>query len=143
MSYFPNDIPDPNPTIDDAPFWQFCRARELRFQKCNSCGTVRHPPAPACRSCQSTTSGWIDATGPVELYSFTVVHVASHPSIKERLPYNVGVVRFPSLNDVTFISNIVDTPDSELKIGMPLELTWDTRSGGAVIPRFKKLSGPA
>lgn len=138
MSYFPNDVPDPEPTIDDAPFWKFCRERQLKFQKCVSCGTVRHPPTPACRSCQSTSSAWVDASGPALLYSFTVVHVASHDSIKEALPYNVAIVRFPDLGDISMVSNVMDAAADTLVIDMPLELVWDARPFGAVLPRFKR-----
>lgn len=137
MSYFPNEVPDPEPTIDDAAFWQFCRDRQLKFQKCTSCGTVRHPPAPACRLCQSTQSTWVDASGPALLYSFTVVHVASHDSIKAALPYNVAIVRFPDLNDVSMVSNVMGAAGDTLVIDMPLALAWDERPSGAILPRFK------
>jgi len=45
---------------DTAFFWAGTAAGELRIQRCDDCGTLRHPPGPACPSCGTMTPG---ATG--------------------------------------------------------------------------------
>ena len=138
MSYLPADIPGPEPTIDDAPFWQFCAHQELRFQRCAECGLFRHPPSPVCTRCQSFKSEWLAAQDEAELFSFTVVHNPAHPSIGPALPYNIAIVLFPSFDNVRLISNVVDARPEELRIGMKLDLVWERAGNGGMLPRFRK-----
>ncbi len=137
MSYFSEVVPGPDPTIDDAPFWNSCAQRKLRFQRCPECKRYQHPPTPACPRCKSFEREWIEANDEAELYSFTVVHYPSLKGIEDTLPYNVAIVRFPSFNDVRLISNVVDTKPDELRIGMKLSLVWEERDG-ILLPRFRK-----
>lgn len=139
MAYLPSEIPGPEPTIDDAPFWRYCDARELRFQRCADCSRFRHPPAPACPHCQSLASEWVKAPEQGELFSFTVVHHPAHPAISPVLPYNVAIVAFPECDGLHLISNIVDVRPEELTIGMRVGLTWETAGNGHTVPRFRRL----
>lgn len=136
MSYL-SMLPGPEPTLDDRAFWEHCRARQLRFQRCSGCGRFRAPPQPACPHCQSLESEWVEASGELELFSFTVVHYRAHPAIAEALPYNVAIVRFPALNDVRLVSNVVGVPNTALRIGMKLRLVWESAGNGIPLPRFK------
>ena len=36
---------------DTAFFWAGTAVGELRVQRCDGCGTLRHPPGPMCPSC--------------------------------------------------------------------------------------------
>lgn len=137
MAYLPDAVPVPEPTIDDRPFWQFCRARELRFQRCVDCGRFRHPPAPACPDCRSTESVWAAAAAQAELFSFTVVHHAAHEAVAASVPYNVAIVLFRDCGGVRLVSNVVDCPPHALRIGMPLSLVWETARDGQLLPRFR------
>lgn len=136
MSYLPNAIPGPRPNLDDGEFWAYCRQHELRFQRCTACGRFRAPPVPTCPHCQSDGFEWIKARDEAELFSFTVVHFKAHPGIVAALPYNVAIVRFPSFDDVRIVSNVVDVPNQDLRIGMKLSLVWEDSSTGIPVPRF-------
>ncbi|WP_340151340.1 OB-fold domain-containing protein [uncultured Sneathiella sp.] len=127
--------PSPNPPMDAVPFWDWCRKRELRFQQCGSCGRHRHPPSPFCRFCGSDKVEWDPAPNEAELFSYTVVHNAVTEELKPYVPYNIAVVGFPSLQ-VRLISNIIDLPPSELRIGMPLRLTWQECDDSTPLPLF-------
>ena len=137
MSYLPDSVPGPQPTIDDRAFWNYCRAGELRFQRCTNCDRFRAPPGPACPHCQSFASEWVEAKDEAELFSFTVVHFKAHPSVAAALPYNVAIVRFPSFDDVRLVSNVVGVPNASLRIGMELGLIWESSGTGIPVPRFK------
>tara|TARA_R110002096_G_scaffold82291_6_gene191522 strand:+ start:12535 stop:12915 length:381 start_codon:yes stop_codon:yes gene_type:complete len=121
--------------MDAVPFWDWCRKRELRFQQCGSCGRHRHPPSPFCRFCGSDKVEWDPAPNEAELFSYTVVHNAVTEELKPYVPYNIAVVGFPSLQ-VRLISNIIDLPPSELRIGMPLRLTWQECDDSTPLPLF-------
>lgn len=139
MPYLPNDQLRPEPSLDDAPFWEGCRARELRFQHCGDCGRFRHPPTPRCPWCQSANAAWAPARGPARLYTWTEVHHAAHPAVRGRGPYVVAVVEYPEMDGVRVISNLADTPAPE--IGSALELYWDDIGEGMSLPRFRRADG--
>lgn len=139
MAYLPDGVPGPEPTVDDRPFWEACRARELRFQRCADCGLFRHPPTPACARCRSLRSEWIRAVDEAELFSFTVVHHPAHDAVTASVPYNVAIVLFPSFDGVRLVSNVVDCPPGELRIGMRLSLVWESAGNGMMLPRFRRI----
>lgn len=137
MALFPDDMPGVDPGFDDAAFWEHCRNQSLKFQTCGSCGTPRHPPGPVCPACQSLDVVWRGAPAPAELYSFTVVHYASHPAVKQNLPYVVGLVTFPDLPGVKLVTNITEVDPADVEIGMALTLWWDDVGDGMFLPRFR------
>jgi uncharacterized protein len=136
MAYFPDEMPAPEPNADDAPFWSLCAERKLCFQACARCNTLRHPPRPICAKCLSVESKWVPAPAEAVVYTFTVVHHASHPAVASKLPYIVAVVEFPSLPGVRLVTNITDKPPSALCIGMHVRLWWDDIAEHIYIPRF-------
>lgn len=143
MAYFPNEMPAPEPSMDDAGFWACCAGRSLRFQACADCGQVRHPPTPICSGCHSTRVKWIEAPAEASVYSFTVVHHASHPAVSARLPYVVAVVEFDGLPGVRFVTNVTDVEPNKVHIGMLVRVWWDRLEHGdekaqpMFIPRFR------
>lgn len=136
MAYFPPEMPAPNPNADDRDFWRACAERRLQFQTCADCGQPRHPPTPVCSRCQSFKVTWTEPRGIPEVFSYTVIHHASHEAVKTRLPYVVGVVTFSDLPGVRLVSNITDVEPAQVKIGMPLRLWWDDTGQGLFVPRF-------
>lgn len=140
MAYFPETMPRPVPTMDDAGFWQGCADRVLRFQACGDCDAVRHPPTPVCPACRSTRVVWHEAPEEAEVYTFTIVHHASHPAVKARLPYVGAVVVFPAMPGVRLVTNITDWNPAAVYIGMPVRLWWDDIGEGLYLPRFRPLT---
>jgi len=138
MAYLPDGVPGPEPTFDDAAFWDYCEKRQLRFQRCGGCGKHRMPPSPFCPHCQSMEKEWVPAPERGEVFSFTVVYHPAHPDIAEALPYNVAIVIFRDHDDVRLISNVVDATPEEMTIGMPVTLVWETAGNGRSVPRFRK-----
>lgn len=130
MAYFPADMPEPAPTPDDAAFWAHCAEQRLRFQCCARCELPRHPPTPLCSRCGCAQSQWVAAPELATIFTFTVVHHASHPAVAGRLPYVVAVVEFPALAPVRLVTNVTDVDPAEVRIGMPVQLWWDRLAAG-------------
>ncbi|QIK66221.1 hypothetical protein G7072_07555 [Nocardioides sp. HDW12B] len=90
------DVSDPSRTVrpmvnrDTAFFWEGTRRGELRIQRCNACGELRHPPGPMCPSCGAADRGHVVASGRGRVHSFVVHHAPAVPG--KRLPLVVGVV---------------------------------------------------
>lgn len=139
MAYFPDAMPRPQPTMDDAGFWDGCREQKLRFQACAACGKPRHPPMPVCPVCHSTKVTWIDAPAKAEVYTFNVIHYASHPAVAGHLPYVGALIVFPDLPGVRLISNVTHCAPASVAIGLQVELWWDDIGDGLFIPRFRSL----
>jgi len=136
MAYFPEDMPGVEPNMDDAGFWENCRHRKLSFQACDACDTLRHPPSPICPHCHGTTVKWVQAPQEAEVYTYTVVHHASHPAVQGRLPYVVAVLEFAGLPGVRLVSNVTDVAPDEVHVGMRVGLWWDELGDGLAVPRF-------
>lgn len=137
MAFFPAGMPAPQPNFDDRAFWESCDAQRLRFQCCASCGTARHPPAPVCPRCRSFDTGWKETSGCGTVYSYTVIHHASHEAVKPNLPYVVAVMTFADVPGVRLVSNVTGMPPKDVRIGMPVELWWDDVGDGHFLPRFR------
>ncbi len=88
MTYVPR--PFPLPDRDTAPFWDAASRRELVFQHCAACRTVRYPIGPLCPECLSFDFEWMPSSGRGTVYSFTVVHHQTHPAFPA--PYTVLLV---------------------------------------------------
>jgi len=126
------------PTLPEhIAFWSHCSRRELRFQRCGSCQVWRHPPAPVCAHCGSHDMRWELAPTRGELFSYTVVHHAPSPLLRDAVPYNIAIVSFSDLGDVRLVSNVIDAAPQQLRIGMPLSLLWQEQAPGKWLPLFR------
>ena len=143
MAYFPDTMPRPMPNMDDAGFWAGCRERKLRFQACADCGKPRHPPMPVCPDCHSTKVRWIDAPANAEVYTYNVIHHASHPAVVQNLPYVGALIVFADLPGVRLLSNVTHCAPSSVHIGMKVAVWWDDIGDGMFIPRFRPAGAAA
>jgi len=137
--YLPADMPAWEPTMDEQGFWKHCQSRRLTFQQCGDCHRFRHPPTPICPRCLSEKIVWKTAPDMAEVYSYTVIHYPSHPAVEPVVPYVVAVVRFPDMDDVRLVTNVVGVRGDEMRIGMPVELAWEGPVHGTYLPRFRPL----
>lgn len=138
MAYLPAGMPLPQPGAEDLPFWQGCRERRLMISYCADCRRFYHPPMPSCPRCASMNVGWREVSGNGTVFTYTVSHSATHPSLKGFGPYNIVVVLLDDADDVRLVSNLVDVAPDELEIGMPVSVFWDVIDEHNVLPRFKR-----
>jgi uncharacterized OB-fold protein len=126
----------PRPTVDvwNRPFWAATAEHRLSVQRCSGCQTLRYPAGPSCPECLSADSDWVDLSGRGEVQSWVVFHQNNFGGLAEAIPYNVVLVRLEE--GVRFISNVVGVPNGDIRIGMPVQVTFDDVSDGYAIPRF-------
>ena len=104
-------------------FYDWCQQRELRFQRCQPCGTWRHLPRPRCHRCHSLQWEWAPTKGKGKVYCWTTVHQALDPAFTETVPYAAVVVELdegPRL--ATWVTAMAL---DDLRIGMAVELWFD------------------
>jgi uncharacterized OB-fold protein len=112
--------PRPAKTQDNAFWFEGARAHKLLIQHCTVCGTLRHPPLPACAKCQSLEWDTVEASGRGVLYSFVVVHYPQVAAFDYPLP--VGLVELEEGTRV--VANIDGIAPGELRIGLELQATF-------------------
>ncbi|MBI4182801.1 MAG: Zn-ribbon domain-containing OB-fold protein [Proteobacteria bacterium] len=138
MAYLPEGTPLPAADLDDSPYWEGCRRRELRIQRCADCGRFRHPPSPVCPACRSFGAEFVEVPGTGTVFTYTVAHHPVHPALKAAVPYNIAVVLLDGAGDVRLVSNVVDARPGEMAVGMRVRLRWEPTSDGSYLPRFEK-----
>lgn len=118
-------------------FFEGARRGELRLQRCDDCGAWRHPPKPACPSCQSLRWEWRAVSGRGTIWSWTVVHHSSLPALAERLPYDVVLVEPEDAPGVHVVGNLLDCPLDRLRVGMPVEVAFEAVDDDVAMPVFR------
>ena len=122
-----------------ADFYRFCKAGELRFQRCTDCGAWRHVPRELCAGCGSWSWEWAASSGRGTIFSWTVVGRALHPAFVDSVPYAPTVVEMEE--GVRLLTEIVDCAPEELEIGAPVEVSFEAVTDAVTLPRFRRAAG--
>lgn len=125
----------PKPDALTQPYWDGVRQRELRIQKCLACGQVWHPPLHRCPHCHSADVEWVAASGRATLYSYTVVHHPAHVAVADKVPYLVALATLAEGPRV--VSNLLNCARGDVRIGMPLRLTFQEIASSVWLPQFE------
>lgn len=134
--------PKPLPLADEttAPYWDAARERRLVVQHCDSCARYLHLPVDACPACGASELSWKQMSGRATLYSYTVMHDAPAPGFADHLPYIVAVAELEEQGNLLITTNLVDADPTDLRIGLPLEVTFEELGLDDVVPQFRRAS---
>lgn len=64
----------------------------------------------------------------------SVQHRPAHPDLADRVPYAVALIDLPE--GVRMLSEVVGCPPEEVRVGMPVSVTWEPLSDGRHLPVF-------
>ena len=132
----PRGKPLPQPTPETAPFWDGCKAHELRLQHCSTCQKYIFYPRLFCPTCLGDALEWRRVSGKGTLLTY-VLSARPAPGFENELPYAIAIVQLaegPHL--MTNIVNIAITPQN-LPVGLPVEVVFDDVNESISIPRFQ------
>jgi len=131
----------PRPVLEGftAEFYGHCARRDLRFQRCSSCGAWRHPPRVLCAVCGSSRWSWERSSGRGRVFTWTVVHQAMHPAFAAAVPYAVVVVE--TTEGVRVVSNLLDAGPDVLRLGLPVEVAYLRVDDELTLPMFRPVAG--
>src|SRR6185295_1833892 len=104
-------------------FYAWCQQRQLRFQRCRGCGTWRHVPREMCAACGSWEWEWAPSSGRGTVFTWTTIARALHPAFQADTPYAPVVVEMEE--GVRLLSQMVDCPPEQLRIGMPVAVVFE------------------
>lgn len=127
----PLPLPDP----ETAFFWEATARGVLEILRCQKCGTWVHYPKPACWNCSSGDLKPEPVSGRGTVYSYTVTHqdVPGYTA-----PFAVVIVELEEQKGLRMVSNVVDVPPDDVRIGMPVEVTFQKVADDVTLPMFKR-----
>jgi 3-oxo-4,17-pregnadiene-20-carboxyl-CoA hydratase alpha subunit len=130
----PDRPPRPRPALtQDNAFWfRGAQAHTLLIQHCTSCGTLRHPPLPACGVCGSLDWDTVGSSGRGTLYSYVVVHYPQVPAFEYPLP--IGLVELEEGTRV--VANLAEVAHDDIEIGMALRAEFVDYDEDLSLPVF-------
>jgi hypothetical protein len=102
-------------------------------QRCGACGGYVFIPQPVCTHCQSGELEWVRSSGRGTLYSYTTVHRPQRPEFA--VPYTVAIVELEE--GFFMLTNLVDCPPEQMRIGMPVEVSFRPMSDEITLPMFR------
>ncbi len=74
------------------------------------------------------------------VYSFVVVHYVSIPAFEGDVPYVVAHITLDGTEDqITMISNVIQCPWQEVRIGMPVRVVFEDVTPEVTLPKFRPL----
>lgn len=126
-------LPEVLPEFEE--YWKAARRHELVFQKCSSCGQEIYFPRIICHRCLSGDLEWFSSTGQGIVYSFTIIHQASHESFAQDVPYVYAIIELRE--GIRMISNIININPLLVKIGMEVKVVFEDVTNEIGIPRFE------
>ena len=127
----------PLPHIDEEnrPWWEAVQRHELYVQKCRECGDLRFHPRALCTSCLSPRTEWIRCKGAGKIYTFTLTNQNQAGGFRDALPYVMAWVEIDE--GLKMLTNIVDCPPEQVKIGMPVEAVFDDVTPEVTLVKFR------
>jgi uncharacterized OB-fold protein len=125
----------PAPLVNDMnrEYFEGCAKGELRVRKCQRCGAKFRFAYYLCPSCWSDQLGWEAVSGRGVVSHVSVVHQAPYAAFQEDAPYALVLVDLEE--GVRMMSNVVELPADQVRIGMPVRVKFETR-GETSLPLF-------
>jgi len=128
-------LPEPN----TGPFWEGCKAGELRYQTCDACGAVVFTPRLHCPSCLSGDLSWQVSEGEGTVYTYSVVVQNRVPAFIELGAYSVAYIDldegFRMLSTV-----LADDPMRDIHVGARVRVEFEGQESGEYpVPVFRPI----
>ena len=128
------DKPLPVPNAETAPFWDAAAAGQLVVQRCGRCSHAQLYPRLYCVRCHAQDLAWDDATGAATVHSFTIVRRAPSAAFNDDVPYVVALVDLDE--GPRLMTNIIGCGPEDVRIGMPVEVSFDHVGDDIALPKF-------
>ncbi|MGE0384660.1 MAG: Zn-ribbon domain-containing OB-fold protein [Gammaproteobacteria bacterium] len=130
-------FPDTRIDHDNKHFYAGWLQKKLLLNRCEDCGHWHTPPRPLCPKC------WSFKVKPTEVSGRGTVHLLIRlhqgppaPGVDYKTPHPVATVELPEQPGLRISSTVVNCAPQDIRIGMPVKLTWIDRYG-APYPVFE------
>ncbi|HUZ09199.1 MAG TPA: OB-fold domain-containing protein [Acidimicrobiales bacterium] len=122
------------PPLDDLnrEFWTGGASGQLRLTRCVSCRRWVFPLSAVCPGCDGSTE-YEAVSGRGTVFSYTTNAHPYNPAVP--LPYNISIVELDDQEGLRFMTNVVDCPPEDVRIGMPVHVVFE-QHGEVFVPLF-------
>lgn len=127
-------LPKPDIYAKTTPFWEAANEGKLLLQYCRDTGKYQWFPRSGSLYSGKRNIEWRQASGRGTVYSYTV-SVAPWPGHEDRVPYLCAYVQLEE--GVRILANLFNVTAADVKIGMPVRLTFERLSGKFNYPAFE------
>ncbi len=127
--------PLPVPDSDSEPYWQAAHEHRLEIPRCLDCGHYEFPPRHYCRNCRSLNLEWTEVSGRGTVYTFSTMRETLVRGLEP--PYVVARVELVEQPGLQLVSNILECPLEDVRIGMPVEVTFEDVTDEITLPQFR------
>jgi uncharacterized OB-fold protein len=109
---------------------------KLLVNRCKDCQRYFQPPWPMCPNC------WSDAVAPTEvsgngvIHTFVILHTGGSRGVDYAAGHPLLIVQLEEQDDLRVTGTMANCPNEDIRIGMPVRLTWVDR-GGSPVPAFE------
>ena len=129
-------MPEPN----TQEYWEGTKVGELRYQACNSCGSVVFYPRQHCPECLSTDLSWHVSKGEGTVYTYSVIMQNRVPAFIELGAYPVAYIDldegFRMMSTIVGIGN----PLNDIHVGQRVKVEFEAQDDGEFpIPVFRPI----
>ena len=123
---------------DRAEFHRGWLEHELRINRCADCGHWHQPPRPMCPRCWSWNVVATPVSGRGRVHLLMLLHQGPPaPGVDYSAgPYPVVTVELEEQPSLRYTSTIVNCDPDDIRLDMPVRLTWIDRHG-APFPVFE------
>ncbi|WBU53918.1 Zn-ribbon domain-containing OB-fold protein [Paracoccus sp. SCSIO 75233] len=130
-----DQLPKPVLNGDSEIYWTGAVEGKLLLRQCKDCGKLHFMPRHICPNCWSEDLEWIPASGRGKIHSFTVIRRASDPAFVSLCPYVVALIDLEE--GPRMMANILGENALDAAIGTDVEVMFEDRGDGAVVPQFQ------
>ena len=123
----------PPETEVSRPFWEGCKAGELRMQHCSSCDRFQFYPRIVCSDCGGKELEWLPVSGLGVIASFTVVR----RGISRAYDAPYVVVLIDLAEGVRMMSSLVGAEAESVSIGAAVQVEFEDWGQGYRLPVFR------
>jgi len=117
-----------------APFWDATNLGKLMLQYCKDSNKFQWFPRSGSVFTGKRNIEWRESSGRGTVYSWTL-SVAPWPGHEDRVPYLCAYVDLEE--GVRVLANLYNVKPEDVKIGMPVKLTWERLSDKYNYPAFE------
>ena len=129
--------PIPIPDELSRPFWDSAKNGRLTLQRCAICGYYNHPPRHFCDACLAQDLRFEPVSGRGVVYTFTVMHQRDVAGFEDEAPFINIVVELIEQPQLLMVSNLPITDRAKIRIGAAVEVAFEDRGDGVIVPQFR------
>lgn len=118
-----------------ARYWEALDAGRIELPRCASCARLIFYPRAFCPACHSGDVTWEDVSGAGQVYTFSVVHRATHPWFLDKTPYVYAVVELDA--GVRLPTTIVGCEPAAVRVGSRVVPVFERVEEGGTLLFFR------